>query len=132
MRIVPTLIIAVMLASAAGAATSVVRRTTLLVSDVAQSVAFYEKIGFHVWLRTGGPRDPNGPTALPLNGKPGESKFTIMAGRDEWVAMVGLLQYDKPALTRTREVMEQIGVGDAVLMIDTNGLKGRPLPMCEL
>ncbi len=92
MLVVPIFIIAVMIASATEAATSVVRRTTLLVSDVGQSVAFYEKIGFHVWLRTGGPRDPKGPTALPLIGKPGESKCTIMAGRDEWVGMVGLLQ----------------------------------------
>ncbi|MBM3513895.1 MAG: VOC family protein [Alphaproteobacteria bacterium] len=106
----------------AEAATSVVRRTTLLVSDVEKSVAFCEKIGFHIWLKTGGARDPNQPISLPLNGKPGLSKFTIMAGKDEWVAMVGLLQYDQPALARTRDVMDQIGVGDAVLMIETDSV----------
>lgn len=120
-----TILIAVMgatIAFTAEAATSVVRRTTLLVSNVEQSVNFYEKIGFHIWLKTGGPRDPNGPMSLPLNGKPGLSKFTIMAGKDEWVAMIGLLQYDQPALARTREIMEQIGVGDAVLMIETDNV----------
>lgn len=136
------ILIAMMLvatASAAGAATSVVRRTTLLVSDVEKSVAFYEKIGFRVWLKTGGPRDPSQPTSLPLNGKPSLSKFTIMAGKDDWVAMVGLLQYDQPALARTREVMDQIGVGDAVLMIETDNvdevyknIKALNAPMLQL
>ena len=113
-----------MTSSMADAATSVVRRTTLLVSDVKASVAFYEKIGFKVWLNTSGPRDPNGPTSLPLNVKPAQSNFTIMAGRDPWVAMVGLLQYDKPMPTRTRGIADQIGVGDAVLMIETDDVDG--------
>ena len=116
--------LAVITASLADAATSVVRRTTLLVSDVKASVAFYEKIGFKVWLNTGGPRDPNGPTSLPLNVKPAQSNFTIMAGRDPWVAMIGLLQYDKPMPTRTRGIADQIGVGDAVLMIETDDVDG--------
>jgi catechol 2,3-dioxygenase-like lactoylglutathione lyase family enzyme len=111
-------------AASAEAATSVVRRTTLLVSDVKTSVAFYEKIGFKPWLNTGGPRDPNGPTSLPLNVKPARSDFTIMAGRDPWIAMIGLLQYDKPMPTRTRGIDDPIGVGDAVLMIETDDIDG--------
>jgi catechol 2,3-dioxygenase-like lactoylglutathione lyase family enzyme len=110
--------------AAAEAATSVVRRTTLLVSDVQRSVAFYEKIGFKVWLKTGGDRDPKGPTALPLNVKPARSDFTIMAGRDPWIAMIGLLQYSRPAPARTRGIAEDIGIGDAVLMIETDDLDG--------
>ena len=109
---------------AAEAATSVVRRTTLLVSDVEASVAFYEKLGFTPWLKTGGERDPERATALPLNGKPRRSSFTIMAGRDPWIAMIGLLQYDKPDLARTREITDRIGVGDAVIMIETDDLDG--------
>jgi catechol 2,3-dioxygenase-like lactoylglutathione lyase family enzyme len=116
--------VAVLGALPAEATTSVVRRTTLLVSDVKTSVAFYEKIGFKVWLNTGGPRDPNSPTSLPLNGKPGQSNFTIMSGRDPWIGMIGLLQYDKPALTRTRDAKDLYGTGDAVLMLETDDLDG--------
>ncbi|MDX2225004.1 MAG: VOC family protein [Rhodospirillaceae bacterium] len=120
------IIAAVVLFTAAGAeaANSVVRRTTLLVSDVKASVAFYEKIGFKPWLTTGGDRDPNSPTSLPLNGKPARSDFVIMAGRDPWIAMIGLLQYSKPGLPRTREIADTIGTGDAVLMIETDDIDG--------
>lgn len=106
------------------AANSVVRRTTLLVSDVKTSVAFYEKIGFKIWLETGGPRDPSKPTSLPLDGRPAQSNMTIMAGRDPWIAMVGLLQYDKPALPRSRQPQDLYGIGDAVLMIETDDIDG--------
>ncbi|MDX2144839.1 MAG: VOC family protein [Rhodospirillaceae bacterium] len=115
---------ALAMTSTVEAATSVVRRTTLLVSDVKTSVAFYEKIGFKVWLKTGGDRDPNVQTSLPLNVKPARSDFTIMAGRDPWIAMIGLLQYDKPVPTRTRGITDPIGVSDAVLMIETDDIDG--------
>lgn len=120
------LIAASVLCAAAGAeaASSVVRRTTLLVSDVSASEAFYGKIGFTPWLRTGGDRSPDTPTSLPLNGRPARSDFVIMAGRDPWIAMIGLLQYSKPGLARTREIMDPIGTGDAVLMIETDDLDG--------
>ena len=111
-------------ASMAEATTSVVRRTTLLVSDVKSSVAFYEKIGFKVWLETGGARDPNKPTSFPLNGKPAQSGLTIMAGRDPWIGMIGLLQYDKPLLKRTRDATAAYGIGDAVLMLETDDVDG--------
>ncbi len=106
--------------STAEALTSVVRRTTLLVSDVKASVAFYEKIGFKVWLDTGGPRDPNKPTSFPVNGKPSQSNLVIMAGRDPWIGMIGLLLYDKPLLTQTRKADAAYGIGDAVLMLETD------------
>jgi catechol 2,3-dioxygenase-like lactoylglutathione lyase family enzyme len=111
-------------ATSAHAITSVVRRTTLLVGDTAASVAFYEKIGFKVWLRTGGDRDPERPTAFPVAGKPGRSSLTIMAGRDPWIAMIGLLQYDKPALKRSRDAAAAYGIGDAVLMLETDDVDG--------
>jgi len=111
-------------ATSAQAITSVVRRTTLLVSDTNASVSFYEKIGFKIWLETGGARDPNKPTSFPVDGKPGQSNLTIMAGRDPWIAMIGLLQYDKPALKRTRNATAAYGIGDAVLMLETDDLDG--------
>ncbi len=41
----------------ASVAESVVRRSTFLVADIETSVAFYEGIGFRVWLDRGGERD---------------------------------------------------------------------------
>lgn len=111
-------------ASTANAVESVVRRTTLLVSDVKASSAFYEKIGFKVWLNTGGPRDPEKPVSFPVNGKPSQSNLVIMAGRDPWIGMIGLLQYDKPLLAQTRKANAPYGIGDAVLMIESDDVDG--------
>lgn len=105
----------------AEAATSVVRRTTLLVADIERSVDFYERIGFRVWLDREGPRDPE-TGELPLNGKPKHSRIVVMAGQNDAVAMVGLLQYDKPALAPTRNRNGKIGVTDIVLVIQTDDL----------
>ena len=107
----------------AGAATSIVRRTTLLVEDIERSIAFYKAIGFDVWLDRGGERDPESSGPLPLNGKPGYSRIAVMSGTDEAVAMVGLLEYDNPPLKATRELTGTIGVTDAVLVIQTEDIK---------
>ena len=117
------LIASPLLADFAAAATSVVRRTTLLVRDIDRSLAFYRAIGFDVWLDRGGRRDPDSEGGLPLNGKPARSRIVVMSGTDDDIAMVGLLQYDQPSLPATREVTGTIGVSDAVLVIQTENLK---------
>ena len=105
------------------AATSVVRRTTLLVADMERSMAFYRAIGFDVWLDRGGERDPESPGSLPLNGKPAYSRIAVMSGKDEAIGMVGLLEYAKPRLAATRAATGTIGVTDAVLVIQTDDIK---------
>lgn len=101
---------------------SVVKRTTLLVSDIEQSIAFYEGIGFSIWLDRGGERDPEGGD-LPLNGKAAYSRIVIMSGQHPDWAMIGLLQYDNPPLPWTRDKDDPtIGTSDAVLVIVTDDM----------
>ena len=104
-------------------AESVVRRSTLLVSDIEQSIHFYQQIGFRVWLDRGGERDPESSGGLPLNGKPAYSRIAIMAGQNDAIGMVGLLEYGNPPLEATREATGTIGVTDVVLVIQTDDIQ---------
>jgi pimeloyl-ACP methyl ester carboxylesterase/catechol 2,3-dioxygenase-like lactoylglutathione lyase family enzyme len=109
-----------------GAATDVVRRTTLIVHDAAASIRFYRDVlGYELWLD-----NPGKVTArsLPSNARPGDpSRFAIMRGRHPWIGMIGLLQYgaarDAPGLD-PRRVPKRLRPGDAVLMIETQDLDG--------
>ncbi|MDX2224113.1 MAG: VOC family protein [Rhodospirillaceae bacterium] len=100
----------------------IVRRTTLLVSDVPASRAFYEAIGFKLWLDWDGTQDPNDPTALPLAAPATGSRIVIMAGRDPTAGMVGLLQFRDPALPDNRRVADRLGIHDAILVIESRDL----------
>jgi catechol 2,3-dioxygenase-like lactoylglutathione lyase family enzyme len=120
---VTLLVVATGFVQQAVAATSVVRRTTLRVRDMERSMAFYRALGFDLWLDRGASRDPDSAGGLPLNGKPAHSRIVVMSGKHDDIAMVGLLQYDQPALAATREATGTIGVTDAVLVIQTDDLK---------
>ncbi len=124
-RFLMSCVVAFGLMTQAQAAESVVKRTTLLVSDIERSIAFYEAIGFSIWLDRGGDRDPNAEGGgLPLNGKPSYSRIAIMEGQHPEWAMIGLLQFDNPPLPWTRDPDDKtIGTSDAVLVIVTDDIK---------
>ena len=110
--------------TSANAFQSVVKRTTLLVSDIERSVEFYKAIGFDIWLDRGGDRNPDSPGGLPLNGKPSHSHITIMSGQHPDWAMIGLLEFSNPPLAWTRDENDlTIGTSDAVLVIVTDDIK---------
>ena len=114
---------AAIFASPASAFESVVKRTTLLVSNIENSIEFYKAIGFSVWLDRGGERDPEDGGDLPLNGKPAYYRIAIMQGQHADWAMIGLLQYDNPPLAWTRDPDDlTIGTSDAVLVIVTDNM----------
>lgn len=118
-----TLAATLLTAGSAAAFESVVKRTTLLVSDIEKSIAFYEGIGFSIWLDRGGDRDPESTGGLPLNGKPEYSRIVILEGQHPDWAMIGLLQYDNPPLPWTRDNDDPtIGTSDAVLVIVTDDM----------
>lgn len=102
---------------------TVVRRSTLLVNDIEASIDFYQRLGFSVWYDQGGDRDATRPTTLPLNVVPGYSRLVIMKGRDPWIGMVGLLAYDKPKPKLNRTVEDKIGLGDIILMLETDDVR---------
>lgn len=102
---------------------SVVKRTTLLVSDIERSIAFYKGIGFSPWLDRAGARSPNGAVGMPLNEKSTTSRIVILSGQHPDWAMIGLLQFDNPPPTWTRDPDDKtIGTSDAVLVIVTDDI----------
>ena len=109
--------------NSAWAEAPVVRRSTLLVADIAASIRFYEALGFTRWYDQAGPRDPSRPTTLPLSVIPAASRLVIMKGREPWVGMVGLLAYDQPKPPNNRIVADKIGLGDVILMIELPDVK---------
>lgn len=114
------------MAAEAGAATDVVRRTTLIVHDADASVRFYRDVlGFELWFDN--PGRVTG-SSLPSRAKPGDpSRFAIMKGRHPWVGMIGLLQYGAPRPPpglRAATLPKRLNPGDAVLMIETEDLEG--------
>jgi catechol 2,3-dioxygenase-like lactoylglutathione lyase family enzyme len=110
----------------------VVRRATLLVADVAKSIDFYQRLGFSVWYDQGGDRDSARPMTLPLNVKPGYSRLVIMKGRDPWIGMIGLLGYDKPKPAPNRSVADKIGLGDVIIMLETDDVPGSYSRLSEI
>jgi len=101
---------------------AVVRRTTLLVRDSERSRQFYQALGFREWLDWSEAQDPESLTGLPLNAKSTNSRIVIMAGTDPYVAMIGLLEYDKPPLTPSRPPNQSIGLNDIVIVIETTDM----------
>lgn len=132
-QVVTVLALALLLGSAssshaaeAGAATDVVRRTTLIVHDVEASIRFYRDVlGFELWLDNPGKVSAS---SLPSRAKLGDpSRFVIMKGRQPWVGMIGLLQYGaarQPPGLRAATVPKRLNPGAAVLMIETQDLAG--------
>lgn len=110
------------LATAAGAAETgpQLRRATLFVSDVERSRAFYEAVGFRTWLDWTGDQDPQNPSALPLTAPAKKSRIVIVAGRDDYAAMIGLLEMKDSALDSNRKMAERLGIHDVMLVIESD------------
>jgi formylglycine-generating enzyme required for sulfatase activity/catechol 2,3-dioxygenase-like lactoylglutathione lyase family enzyme len=99
-----------------------VRRTTLLVSDITRSMAFYAALGLEKWYdkasTSEGPTGVIGAQDLPLGAQPGTGRIVIMKGNDPRVGMIGLLGYDRPKLPDHRRRSATLGRGDAIVMIE--------------
>lgn len=107
---------------AAAAEHSVLRRTTVLVSDMDASIGFYRDVlGMSVWLDRSG-QSKDGKRDLPLTAASLASRLVIMKGKDPWIGMIGLLAFGQPQLADNRVVPDKLGVGDMVLMIETDNV----------
>jgi catechol 2,3-dioxygenase-like lactoylglutathione lyase family enzyme len=116
---------AVMIPATAVAAPSegtVMRRATLVVHDIAASIAFYELLGFEKWLDA--PPGTVSGQGLPVEGaKVGDpTRLVIMKGKHPYIGMIGLLQYGPPKSAPTVGTMRP---GDAIMMIETDQLDTR-------
>ena len=97
---------------------TVMRRTTLLVHDLERSIRFYEALGFSRWYV--GSRGTVREGGLPVIGVPvgAPNQLVIMKGKDDYLGMIGLLQYGPP----TTPGPFALRTGDPVLMIEIAGM----------
>ncbi|MBL8645304.1 MAG: VOC family protein [Rhodospirillaceae bacterium] len=104
-----------------------VRRTTLVVEDLAKSIDFYSRLGLTKFYDKSTDATSEGGVigadALPLTEDPKEGRIVIMKGNDERIGMIGLLGYDKPRLASARSNLMGIGTGDIVIMMEVSDLQ---------
>lgn len=103
-----------------------VRRTTLLVEDIGRSIDFYQRLGLTPWYEKSS-RDTDeggviGANDLPLTADPKIGRIVIMRGNDDRIGMIGLLGYEGPPLANARGNLMGIGVGDIIIMIETDDI----------
>jgi catechol 2,3-dioxygenase-like lactoylglutathione lyase family enzyme len=101
---------------------TVMRRATLVVHDIAASIAFYKLLGFEKWLDA--PPGTVSGQGLPVEGvKVGDpTRLVIMKGKHPYIGMIGLLQYGAP---KSPPVVGKMRAGDAIMMIETDQIDAR-------
>jgi catechol 2,3-dioxygenase-like lactoylglutathione lyase family enzyme len=100
-----------------------VRRTTLVVSDVDASLAFYrDALGLKVVYdqmitRPGRPEDPPGTER--------RMRLALLRANDDFVGVIGLLEYTSPRLPDVPNEAKRPGIGDVILVINASDLDRR-------
>lgn len=101
--------------------TPLVKRTTLIVRDLARSVAFYrDVIGLSVWyddtIELSG-------VGLAAGKKGDQTHLVIMKSQDPIVGMIGLLEFTAPRLPEPPR-RERLGIGDVVFVMQGDDVAG--------
>lgn len=100
-----------------------VRRTTLVVRDVDRSLAFYrDALGLQlvydqVITRPPRPDDPAG--------QPRKMRLALLRANDDFVGVIGLLEYTAPRLEEPPIEARRPGIGDVILVINAADLEQR-------
>lgn len=96
------------------------RRTSLIVSDIDESLKLYRDIlGFQVNYDA---EVTMSGVALPA-GEPGaKARLVLISTNDSWVGWIGLLQWLEPALTPPEKPRTRMGIGDALLVFNTENV----------
>ena len=96
---------------------SIVKRTTLIVRNMAASVRWYEHVlGMSVWLDTEYVLSGEGIAA----GSPGDrTHLVIMQAEHDKIGMIGLLQWLDPVLPAP-EIDYSVGYGAPVFVVETD------------
>jgi catechol 2,3-dioxygenase-like lactoylglutathione lyase family enzyme len=100
-----------------------VRRTTLIVRDVDRSLAFYrDALGMKVVydreiVRPGRENDPPGTQR--------KMRLALLRANDDFVGVVGLLEYTSPRLPDAPNEAERPGIGKVILVINASDLDQR-------
>ncbi|MEO1034073.1 MAG: VOC family protein [Pseudomonadota bacterium] len=96
------------------------RRTTLVVRDIDNSLAFYrDALGMRViydnYIRT--PRDAKDDASAEIS-----RRLVFVRANDDYVGIVGLLQYIKPAKPAANQGLEPFTPGSSVLLFNASDL----------
>lgn len=99
------------------------RRTTLIVSDIENSLRFYrDALGFRViydnWIRT--PRSAKSDADADIS-----RRLVFVRANDDYIGMIGLLQYTKPVKPVREPEPIPFSTGSAVLLFTTQDLATR-------
>jgi catechol 2,3-dioxygenase-like lactoylglutathione lyase family enzyme len=100
-----------------------VRRTTLIVRDVDRALAFYrDALGLHLVydheiVRPGRAEDPPGTQR--------KMRLALLRANDDFVGLIGLLEYTSPRLPDRPNDAERPGVGEVILVINAVDLDQR-------
>ena len=95
---------------------STIKRTTLIVRDVAASQRWYEAVfGMTVWMDTDFTLSGEGLAA----GKAGDvTHLTIMQANDPKIGMIGLLQWVDPPLPAPDEIPTSVTYGNPTFVVE--------------
>jgi catechol 2,3-dioxygenase-like lactoylglutathione lyase family enzyme len=97
--------------------TTIVKRTTLIVRDLALALAFYRDVlGFAVWYD--GEIVLSG-VGLAVGQAGDRTRLVIVKAQDPVVGMIGLLQFTAPELPAPPP-RERLGIGDVVFVMQTD------------
>lgn len=93
------------------------RRTSLIVSDMEESLKLYRDVlAFEVNYDT---EVTMSGVSLPA-GEPGaKARLVLLGSNDSWVGWIGLLQWLDPKLPSPEKPRRRMGVGDAILVFNT-------------
>jgi catechol 2,3-dioxygenase-like lactoylglutathione lyase family enzyme len=100
-----------------------VRRTTLIVRDVDRSLAFYrDALGLkvvydHEIIRPGRAEDPPGTQR--------KMRLALLRANDDFVGVIGLLEYTSPRLPDRPNEAARPGIGQVILVINAADLDQR-------
>ena len=93
------------------------RRTSLIVSDIDESLKLYRDVlGFEVNYDA---EVTMSGVALPAGVPGAKARLVLVGSNDPWVGWIGLLQWLDPALTPPAQPRRRMGIGDALLVFNT-------------
>ena len=99
---------------------------TLLVDNIQRSVDFYQRLGFSIsYQKNSSLADGRNSIAhekYPLTSDPKSELYVIMSDASKEGTNIALLAYEKPPLADARGNLMGLGVGDFVLVINTEDI----------
>ena len=96
----------------------VIKRTTLIVRDIARSQRWYEEVfGMKVWMDTDFTLSGTGLAAGSAGDK---THLTIMQCEDPVIGMIGLLQWVDPPLPAPDEIPTSVTYGNPTFVVASN------------